>query len=296
MQRLVFLLTYPLLWGVSKLPFPVLYLLSDGFFFLVYRVIRYRRNVVSENLLLAFPEKSPESRKDIEKKFYSHMCDMFLEMTKTMSMTPEEMQRRFTFRNIEVLKELEMQNRSSMIMFPHYASWEWAITLDPYVSGKGYGIYQPVNNKYFDQWVRKVRAKFGTTLISTKETREVIAINQADGQLAHYGILSDQSPMPKKARYWAPFMGITVPVHVGAEALCKRHGLPAVYLKVRKVGRGYYQGELILLAREPARMPDFEITDAFLREVEASVREAPEYYFWTHKRWKHRNKAPKLNA
>lgn len=293
MQKLAFLLAYPLLWGVSRLPFRVLYLLSDGVFFLVYRIVKYRRKVVRNNLSLVFPALAPETRKEIERKFYAHLCDMFLETVKTMGMRPEDLDRRFTFTNLEVIREFESRGQSIMIMFPHYASWEWAIALDAHVKGRGYGIYQPLNNPYFDRWLRKVRARFGTTLISTRETSEVIARNRATGQLANYGILSDQSPMAKKARYWAPFMGIAVPVHVGAESLCKRHEIPAVYLRIRKRSRGHYQGSFVVLAERPQEIPGYGITDAFLREVEKSVRENPEYYFWTHRRWKHRNKAPK---
>jgi KDO2-lipid IV(A) lauroyltransferase len=150
-----------------------------------------------------------------------------------------------------------------------------------------------LNNRYFDKWLRKVRAKFGATLISTKDTIEVMVRNKSNGQLANYGILSDQSPMANRARYWAPFMGIEVPMHVGAEALCKRLDLPAVYLSVEKTGRGFYRGSFVVLAERPGEIPDFGITDAFFRELEKSIGRAPEYYFWTHKRWKHREKAPK---
>lgn len=292
MQILSFLLAYPLLWVISRLPFGMLYFLSDGIFILVYRVIRYRRKVVRDNLNLVFPDKSEQELESIEKKFYAHLCDMFLEMVKTMGITRQELDRRFTFSNLDVLRSLEEQGKSVMLMFPHYASWEWVISLDPHVRGRGVAIYQPIKNKYFDRWVRRVREKLGTTLITTRETRDVMRQNKKEGNLITYGILSDQSPMPKRARYWAPFMGETVPMHVGGESLCKLMDLPAIYLKIRKLKRGHYEGSFILLAENPGEVPDYQITDAFFREVEKAILEAPEYYFWTHKRWKHRNKVP----
>jgi len=292
MQRLSFLLAYPFLWIVSRLPFPLLYSLSDGIFFLVYRVIKYRRKVVRENLLLAFPDKPAEERRVIERKFYSHLCDMFLEMVKTFGISKKELQKRFTFTNLEVIHQLEAKNKSIMLLAPHYASWEWAFVLDIYVKGEGFAVYQPLTNPYFDRWARRVRKKFGTTLISTRETRELVAQNKKDGRLSFYGMLSDQSPMVGKAKYWAPFMGITVPMHTGAESLCKKQDIPAIYMKVSKLRRGYYQASFKVLSENPVGIPDFEITDAFFREVENAIREAPEYYFWTHKRWKHRNRVP----
>lgn len=292
MQRLVYLVVFPVLWGISKLPFRFIYLLSDGLFFIVYSLVRYRRKVVRENLQLVFPEKSEKERSKIERAFYLHMCDMFLEMVKTLGISAEELQKRFVFTNLETFRNFEANNKSTVTFFPHYASWEWTIALDPYIRSKGYGVYQRLNNRYFDRWVRRVRARLGTTLITTAESWKVMAKNKADGVLATYGMLSDQSPTRKKARYWAPFMGIEVPMHVGAETLCKKFDLPALYLKVRKLKRGHYQGTFIVLAEKPQEVPEYEITDAFFREVETAIKEAPEYYFWTHKRWKHRDGGP----
>ncbi len=293
MQLLVYLLAYPFLWLISRLPFPIVYMLSTLVYQLVYYGIGYRKKVVRENLKLVLPEKSDQERRVIEKRFYQHMCDMFLEMIKTMGISGKELQKRFVFNNLEVLHQLEAKEKSIMLLFPHYASWEWVIALDAHIKSKGYAIYQPVQNPYFDKLIRRIREKFGTTLIATTETKEIVAQNRLKGRLSMYGILSDQSPMVSRTKYWAPFMGITVPVHVGAEMLCKGLDLPAVYLKVEKRKRGHYQGTFKVLSETPKSVPDFEITDAFLREVEASISEAPEYYFWTHKRWKHRNKTPK---
>ena len=292
MQLVVYLLSYPLLWLVSRLPFKILYLISDVVFYIIYHLIGYRKKVVRGNLKLVFPEKTDGEILSIEKKFYRHMCDMFLEMIKTMGISHKELQRRFKFTNLEVLHQLEAKGESVMLMFPHYASWEWVIALDTHIQSKGYAIYQRINNKYFDKLIRDIREKFGTSLITTKETKQFVAQNKRENKLSMYGILSDQSPQPHKAQHWAPFMGIVVPVHTGAETLCKSLALPAVYLKVEKVKRGHYQGTFKLLSDEPKRVKDFEITDAFLKEVENSIHEAPEYYFWTHKRWKHRNKVP----
>ncbi|MEL6304835.1 MAG: lysophospholipid acyltransferase family protein [Bacteroidota bacterium] len=292
MTFLVYLLVYPILWLVSRLPFRLLYALSDGVFFLLYYAIGYRKKVVRENLALVFPDKAVSERIRIEKAFFKHMCDMFLEMIKTMGISNAQLQKRFTFENLEVLHNLEAQQKSVMLMLPHYASWEWAISLDAHVASKGYGIYQVIANKYFDQLVRSIREKFGTTLIGTAVTRGTIAKNKRNGELSMYGILSDQSPMPQKAQLWTEFMDIRVPVHTGAETICRSHNLPAVYLKVTKQGRGYYSGVFHVLSENPKEEEDFTITKAFLRMVEKSIKEAPEFYFWTHKRWKHRDKNP----
>ena len=241
MQLLVYLLTYPILWLVSRLPFRILYSLSDLLYPLLYYVIGYRKKTVRENLALIFPDKCNEERLRIEKKFFRHLCDIFLEMMKTMGMTTKQAEERYTFTNIEVLQELERSGKNTMVMPSHYASWEWVFNLNTKVISKGYGIYLKIQNRYFDKLVRNIRSKFGSTLIATHESRTIIKDAKASGELFCLGILSDQSPQISKARHWHNFMGIMVPVHVGAERLAKEHDLIPLFIKVKKIKRGYYQ-------------------------------------------------------
>lgn len=294
MQLAIFILVYPLLWGISRLPFSLLYLLSDGVYTVLYRIIGYRKKVVRHNLALVFPEKGAQERLQLEEKFYKHLCDMFLEMIKTMGISSKALQKRFVFTNLDVLHQLEAKNKSVMLLFPHYASWEWVIALDTHIVSKGYAVYQKIKNRYFDALVRRIRQKFGTTLITTTETIDLATQNKEKGILSMYGILSDQSPMRQKALLWTSFMGIVVPAHTGAEMLCRKLDLPAVYLEVTKVQRGYYQGTFHLITKKPRELQKFALTKTFLKMAEASIRKAPEYYFWTHKRWKHKDKMPKV--
>lgn len=292
MQLLVYLLAYPLLWMVSRLPFRILYFISDLCYPLIYHVIGYRKKVVRDNLALVFPHKAEADRLVIEKKFYRHMCDIFLEMMKTMGISTKEASKRYVFTNIELYHQLESEGKNTMIMLPHYASWEWVFSLNAQIRSKGYGIYLKIENKYFDKLVRDIRSKFGTTLIVTNESRKIAKEAKASGELFSLGIISDQSPMVSRARHWSKFMGITVPVHIGGEELAKEHGLIPLYLKVKKVKRGHYEATFIKLSDNPSDLPNYKITEMFLGETEKSIREAPEYYFWTHKRWKHRDKVP----
>ena len=142
MQLLIYLIIYPFLWVISILPFPIFYLFSDVVCFLVYRIIGYRKKVVRKNIKLALPHLSKNERLAIEKKFYSHMCDMFLEMVKTMSISQKEMEKRFAFTNMQVYYDLEKKNKSIALMCAHYASYEWVISMNYYTNFKGYGIYK----------------------------------------------------------------------------------------------------------------------------------------------------------
>ncbi len=291
MQLFVFILVYPIIWCISILPHNLFYGFSDVVYFLVYRVFGYRRNVVGQNLKLAFPEKSETELKTIEKKFYKHMCDMFLEMVKTMNLSKEEVKKRYRIINVDLIQKIEKQ-KSILIPCSHYANWEWNVSLNLYIKSKGYAVYQKIANKYFDKLAKKLRSRWNTTLITTHETVKTVIRNEKNGTKGIYGMVSDQSPMVEHAHYWDKFMGVTVPIYIGTETLARKLDLAVVFLKVSKVKRGYYQAEFIPITLSGKETEPYEITKKFISLTEQQIRERPEHYLWTHKRWKHRDKVP----
>ncbi|MEL1253652.1 lysophospholipid acyltransferase family protein [Flavobacterium sp. DGU38] len=290
MQFLVYILAYPFLWLISILPFRIFYWFSDCVYFLVYYIIGYRKKVVRENLALTLPHLSDSERKTIEKKFYRHMCDMFLEMIKTMSISPEEMEKRFHVTNIDLILDYAKKGKSVILVASHYASYEWLLTINPKLGFQGIAVYKKLANPYFDKLVRKIRSKYNCEMIPTKNTIPLMAQNQRKGKLSLYGLASDQSPKLDRIFHSNDFMGIEVPVHTGAEMLAKKYDLSVIMVKVKKVKRGYYEATFLTLADNPKDFEDFKITEMYIKEVEKQILEAPEYYLWTHKRWKHRKK------
>lgn len=291
MQFLLYIIAYPFLWLISILPFRLFYFFSDIVYFLVYHIIGYRKKVVYNNLSLVFPNKSEEEKKVIQKEFYKHMCDMFLETIKTLNIGEEELTKRYTLPNIDLLLEME-KKRSVLVMFPHYGNWEWGIIVNRYVKSRGFAIYQKIENAYFDRLIKKIRTIWNTTLISQKETVITMARNHQNNITGVYGIVSDQSPEAHRAQYWTKFMNITVPVFNGPEVLARKFDHAVVFAKVSKVKRGYYRTEFIPIAMEGGKTEKYEITNQFLRLTEEEIIQNPAYYLWTHRRWKHRDKVP----
>lgn len=288
MRLLIYYITYPLLWVISILPFPLFYLFSDFVCFVVYRIIGYRKRTVRENIQLSLPHLNKSERLKIEKKFYSHMCDMFLEMIKTMSISQKEIEKRYVFKNLEVYQELEKEGKSVALLCAHYASYEWAVSMNYHIKFTGVGIYKQIANPYFDKLVHKIRSKFKAELVTTKETIPTIFKNFKSKKMCVYGFASDQSPRPSSAHHWANFMGHYVPVHTGAEMLAKKFDMNVIFLRTKKVKRGFYEASFEILSTDVKSVPNYEITDRFLKLVENQIHEAPEYYLWTHKRWKHK--------
>lgn len=288
MQLITYLFLYPIVWLISILPFRLLYILSDIIYVIIYYIIGYRKKTVRENIALALPKLSEKERIRIEKKSFQHLCDMFLEMIKTMSLSDKEINKRFVFTNLDVYTELEKKEKSIALLCAHYASYEWVVSINKKIKFQGFAIYKKINNRYFDKLVKNIRSKFKATLITTKETIPTIVHNHSNSILGLYGFASDQSPKISSVFHWNTFMGIEVPIHTGAEMLAKKYNMNAIFLKVKKVKRGYYEATFELLSDSIEKVPDYQITDRFLKLVEAQIYEAPEYYLWTHKRWKHR--------
>ena len=288
MQFLLYIFLYPILWCISMLPFRILYIVSDGVYLLTYYIIGYRKKTVRENLALALPHLSEKERLVIEKKSFRHMCDVFLEMIKTLTISKSEMDKRYVFNNLEVYSDLEKKEKSIALLCAHYASYEWAVSLNSKANFESYAIYKKINNQYFDKLVRDIRSKFKATLITTKETIPVMASNFRSKKLGVYGLVSDQSPKLGGFFHWNKFMGIEVPIHTGGEMLAKKYDMNVIFLRTKKVKRGYYEATFEVLSDNAKEVPNYEITDQFLKLVEEQIYEQPEFYLWSHKRWKHR--------
>ena len=280
------------MWIISILPFRILYVVSDILYLMVYYIIGYRKKTVKYNLTLVFPDKSEKEITTLSKKFYHHLCDMILESVKSLTVSEAEMMKRFKFKNIEEIQKLEKENKNIVLMCAHYANFEWIFIAQKFVNHKGYGVYKRLANKYFDRLIKRKRAKYNTQLITTKETIPVLMESIKKGELSISGFVSDQSPKVNKAYHWNDFMGIKVPVHTGAEMLAKRLDSSVVFFGVKKIKRGYYETTFTTLAQNANDYKNYEITDMFLKLVEEQIYSAPEYYLWTHKRWKHKDNVP----
>jgi len=283
---IAYILIYPLVVLVSILPFRILYLVSDFFYLVIYYILGYRKKTVMDNLKIAFPEKSDTELKKIMKEFYHHFLDIFMEMIKTFTISNEEILKRFKLTNQEELDAFMGRNDNVLLMSSHYANFEWLFSLNLRVNHNGYAAYKKIKNKYFNNYIVRSRGRFNTTLIPTKQIIPELAKNDAKGIKTVYGMLVDQSPKLNRAHHWTTFFGKTVPVITGTEMLAKKYNYAVMYIETTKVKRGFYETKMGILSENPRDIPDFEITDLFMQKLEAHIRKAPEYYFWSHKRFK----------
>ena len=293
MHLIIFILVYPVIWLLSSLPMALLYLLSDGLYLLFFYVIGYRKKVVLDNLTLAFPEKEERELLEIRKKFYRHFTDLVVESVKAFTMSKAFVSKRYAFNNPEVVNDLHKKGRSIAFVGAHQANWEWSCSMPMVVDVLCFGAYTRMGNKYFDRVIKKSRSKFGFIGYETTKTVQAIKSNFDNGVQGLYLLLSDQSPQIHKTHYWREFMGVKVPIHTGAEMLAKKFDMAVVNYSIKKIKRGRYKVDLELITETPQQFKNYEITDQYLAIVERNIREQPEYYLWSHKRFKHKDQVPK---
>lgn len=294
----MFHIFYVFIWLISWLPLPVLYVLSDILYYLVYHIAGYRRKVVRKNLILSFPEKNITQIKEIEHKFYRYFCDLMVETFYLMHISKEEFLRRISYKNLDLITEQYKNKKSVMMMTAHFGNWEWLASMSMLlpVGSPMYGIYKKLSNKNFDKFMYDQREKFGGTNIETQELFRTLLRKRSDNEYGTYCMISDQRPTPESARHWMDFLHQDTSCLVGTEQLAKRFDYPVAFLSIERIKRGYYTCEFILIAAEPKKTAEYEITEKYMRILEKKIIEHPEFWLWSHNRWKHKRDSEEVLA
>jgi len=285
----MFYIFYAIIWTVAWLPMSVLYVLSDLIFPLIYHVVGYRKKVVRKNLMLAFPEKTIQEIVGIEKKFYRYFCDIIFETIWQIHASKAAMKKRMTYEHLDLLVNHAKEGRSVMLMTAHYCNWEWATTLILHFPPdlKLCPVYQQLQNKHFDQFMFKLRARHGAENVEKNDLIRTMLTMQKKGETGVFGMISDQSPMARFIRYRMDFLRQDTPVFLGTEQLAKKYNYPVYYLDIQRVKRGYYHAVVRPIAVSPTLTAEYEITVNFMRQLEKDIRQRPEFWLWSHNRWKH---------
>jgi KDO2-lipid IV(A) lauroyltransferase len=268
------------------LPLRVLYGLSDMLYPVTYYLVAYRKKIVLENLRNSFPEKEENEIRELARKFYRHFNDILMEILKLTTLSTRNLEKRLKFSNPDVLNEYYKQGRSVLVVAAHFNNWEWSLGLSKVSPHQPIVIYKPLNNKYFDRFFRKTRERHGSILIPMRDTIRRILTDQREGNLALYGFVGDQSTIWEETQYWTTFLNQLTPIHLGIEKMALKTGFPVVYVHIRKVGRGYYEIDTLRLFEDVTGLAEHEITEKHVRTLEAYIREKPEQWLWTHRRWK----------
>jgi len=287
MSILFRLTVYPLLWLISILPFPILYLFSNFICFLLYNVIGYRKAIVRANLQNSFPLKSNSERKYIEKAFYKHLADLILETIKGMTISKSSLLQRLALTNPEIFESLYADKRSCIVVMSHCGNWEWVCTVAQLSAPHhAQSVYKTLSNASWDSWFYKIRSRYGTQTFPMEKTLRVMTENA--NLITATAFIGDQNPANGKNAYWTTFLNQDTCFMMGSEKIARKMDQCVYYLQVRKVKRGFYTAEMILLCEQPKETKEGEITEMIARATERDIVEDPAYWLWSHRRWKYK--------
>lgn len=288
MAAIGYYLFYGINWIITLLPLPVLYIFSDFLYLVLYYVVSYRRNVVATNLKNSFPEKTDKELKIIEKKFYRHLSDILIETFKSTHMTRANQKKRFTYSNLEIIDKLREEKRDIIAIMGHYNNWEWPTLLPYYLKYKTIIIYKPLQNKYFNRFINNLRSEHGIVLTPTSQViREIINCRKNNINTVSV-FISDQIPSKGDIKYWTTFLNQDTAVFTGAGKIGSKYDMAIVFFHVQKVKRGYYNLNIELLFDHTEGLSEEAITEKHVRRLEEIIKENPEYWIWSHRRWKHK--------
>jgi KDO2-lipid IV(A) lauroyltransferase len=279
-----------LVYLISLLPFPLIYLISDILYIFLYKIFGYRTAVVRDNLRKSFPDKNPAALLEIEKAFYHNLCDVMAEFMKMPSITRTQLQKRMVLTNPEYLQQVLGEHKGIIAIGTHLCNWEWGgISLSATVPGFHYlGVYKPLTSKWSDTWFRQLRSRFGMTMVPMKSTyRALLGTYEKPILLT---LIADQTPTLSETEYEADFLGRKTPVFLGSEKIARSTGMPVVYFSIKRVRRGFYTFTALPVTVNPKAEPEYGITKKHLALLEKDILENPGDWLWSHRRWKHSGK------
>jgi KDO2-lipid IV(A) lauroyltransferase len=288
MAAIGYYIFYGITWIMTLLPFGIIYLFSDLLYPVMYYFPGYRRKVVETNLKNSFPEKSENERTAIARKYYRHLCDLIFETLKLVHMDNEQHRKRMQLTNPELLDRYYDEGRDVAVVLGHYGNWEWLNILPVCTKLRNVPIYKPLQNKYFDRFMLNIRSMNDCDPTAMSNIIREIIKNRKIKRNALYGFMTDQTPPKGEIRYWTNFLNQDTPVYLGAEKIAAKYDMAVVFLNIRKVKRGYYTFTAETLFEHAAGIPEDIITEAHVKRLEEIIREKPEFWLWSHRRWKHK--------
>ena len=289
-QKVLYYLLLTLLRAMSIWPLRVLYAFSSVLYVLVYKVIGYRRKLVRRNLHDSFPDKSEQELLSIEKRFYRFFCDYIMETVKLTTMSHQEMNRRVHFSGMEHVNTLVNKGQSVILYLGHYCNWEYVTSIGMHVQAErffGGQVYHILENKVINAVILKVRSGMGTESVSMQMVLRKILEQKKAGIPVVMGFISDQVPLHQATRYWTRFLNHDgTLVITGTEVIARKCDFACVYLDISRPSRGHYHIQVVPICDHAASQPEWHITERYIRLMEQSIQRAPEYWLWTHNRWK----------
>lgn len=264
-----------------------MYLLADIVYVIVYYLVGYRRKVTRDNIAASFPEKDERERRRIERRYYRHLADIAVEFVHNLFATPPSIKRRYRMVNRQVVDRYYEQGQSVILLSAHYNNWEYMVSsLNMQFLHHGIGVGKPLDDKLTASYITRRRIRYGTEVVDQTDVRRVVDFYDRHRVPCALMMLADQSPSNPHKSYWTTFFGRDTAFLYGPEYFARKYNYPVIYYRVDKVRRGRYEVTFSLLSEHPQQEPQYAIVERYVRTLEEQIRQRPEYWLWSHRRWK----------
>lgn len=258
-------------------------------FSLFLQLINYRKKVILTNLRNSFPEYTDTQLLKTKTLIYNHLGRLIAEFIKAISIESKEIEKRVEIVNPELVQAYLDQKKDVIMVLGHYGNWEWALlATSRYFDQELVGIYKPLSSDYWDQKLKKIRTKFGATLVSMKDSYRYLIRHKNRPKII--GIIADQTPSKDELNYWTNFLNQETAVFLGTEKIAKKLNCPIVYTHIETLKRGRYKISYELITDNPLNHSKGEITNLHTSLLEEKIKEKPQHWLWSHRRWKHKQK------
>ena len=265
-----------------------MYLLSDILYLIAYYLVGYRRKVTRANLAACFPDKDDRERRRIERRYYRYMCDLLVEGIHNLYSSPDTIKRRYRIVNRQLVDRYYEKGQTVVLMSAHYGNWEYMVSsLNMQLLHHGIGVGKRLKDKWVGGFVARRRERYGTQVAFRDDVRQHVAFFDKYHVPCALMMLSDQSPKDPSRSYWTTFLGRDTAFIYGAEYFARKYNYPVLYYVVHRVKRGYYEVTFSTICEQPTQVPQYSITEKYVRLLESEIQQKPEYWLWSHRRWKH---------
>jgi len=273
---------------IARLPFGLIFILSDVFYVFIFYVFRYRRKIAFDNLTRSFPEKSPAEIRQIAKKFYHHLSDLGLETLKFSRMTEKQLDERLIIHGLEIYEEYYKQGKSFIMLAMHYNNWEWSAGIQRYMKARYFLVYNPMrNNTHFENFMLQTRERFGSKTVQMNNAAKVAFGFRNSNKPGCLVLIADQTP-PPTSQFWTTFLNQETGFFSGPMKIAYKTNQPVIFHHTKKVGRGRYEVFHYKLIENPADVKPEDILIAYINKLEEIIKDEPQYWLWSHRRWKHK--------
>jgi KDO2-lipid IV(A) lauroyltransferase len=284
----VYFIVRILICGLQAMPLKMLAPICDQIGWVCWNVLRFRRQVVEENLLIAFPVKSQGERENIALAMWQHLFLMIAEIAHApRKLHRSNWRQHSSFTNMRAAIAALIDDRPSVIISGHLGNFELGGYLLALHGFPTHTIARPLDNPYLDRFVNEFRGSKGQYMLPKHGSGPQIAeVLDQGGTLV---LLGDQ--FASTAGCWVEFFGRPASTHKAVAVFSL--GSKARTLVSAAVRRG---GPLCIKMDitgivDPAEK-DFPLgtipllTEWYTKNLEKLVRDAPDQYWWVHRRWR----------